>query len=160
MEAAAGGEDGEEPPREAWVLGSELVETYTVRSGEGAGLRARRLSRAGERVRPGSGPGCRRQRCPGGAVPTLGTERDIWHKFPGGFGERSGAQPGTAAPGSAEPLGEAEAPWADVIFWPVYICVYVRMFMEDCWRVNVAFKAGLNKAGNLSFEWKCHKKDL
>lgn len=34
MEAAAGGEDGEEPPREARVLGSELVETYTVRSGE------------------------------------------------------------------------------------------------------------------------------
>ncbi|KAM9271943.1 nischarin isoform 2-T2 [Cariama cristata] len=30
MEAAAGGEDGEEPPREARVLGSELVETYTV----------------------------------------------------------------------------------------------------------------------------------
>ncbi|XP_071611810.1 nischarin isoform X2 [Heliangelus exortis] len=30
MEAATGGEDGEEPPREARVLGSELVETYTV----------------------------------------------------------------------------------------------------------------------------------
>ncbi|XP_054072144.1 nischarin isoform X1 [Rissa tridactyla] len=30
MEAAAGGEDGEEPPREARVVGSELVETYTV----------------------------------------------------------------------------------------------------------------------------------
>ncbi|XP_062466281.1 nischarin isoform X5 [Pezoporus occidentalis] len=30
MEAAAAGEDGEEPPREARVLGSELVETYTV----------------------------------------------------------------------------------------------------------------------------------
>lgn len=30
MEAVAGGEDGEEPPREARVLGSELVETYTV----------------------------------------------------------------------------------------------------------------------------------
>lgn len=31
MEVAAGGEDGEEPPREARVLGSELVDTYTVR---------------------------------------------------------------------------------------------------------------------------------
>ncbi|KAM6256765.1 nischarin isoform 1-T1 [Porphyrio hochstetteri] len=30
MEAAAGGEDGEEPPREARVLGSEPVENYTV----------------------------------------------------------------------------------------------------------------------------------
>ncbi|XP_051483290.1 nischarin isoform X3 [Apus apus] len=30
MEAATGGEDCEEPPREARVLGSELVETYTV----------------------------------------------------------------------------------------------------------------------------------
>ncbi|KAM6325190.1 nischarin isoform 2-T2 [Podargus strigoides] len=30
MEGAAGGEDGEEPPRETRVLGSELVETYTV----------------------------------------------------------------------------------------------------------------------------------
>ncbi|XP_068014003.1 nischarin isoform X2 [Melanerpes formicivorus] len=30
MEAAAGGEDGEDPPREARVLGSELVDTYTV----------------------------------------------------------------------------------------------------------------------------------
>lgn len=170
MEAAAGGEDGEEPPRETRVLGSELVETYTVRSGEavrdvraaGMGQRARRLSGAGERLRPGSVPGCHRQLCPAGAVPTLGMERDVWDKFPRGFGERSRVGAGLRrekrprAPRSLGPSGEAEAPWASVVFLPAYIYVYVRMFMRDCYRVNIAFKAGLNKAENLSFAWKYH----
>lgn len=62
MEAAAGGEDGEEPPREARVLGSELVETYTVRgrreaaaggpaeANRGGGGGEGREGRAGRRV--------------------------------------------------------------------------------------------------------------
>lgn len=45
MEAAAAGEDGEEPLRSARVLGSELVETYTVRAAAVVPCRFLRKSR-------------------------------------------------------------------------------------------------------------------
>lgn len=61
MEAAAGGEDGEEPPREARVLGSELVETYTVR-----GRREAAAGGPAEANRGGGGGGKAVRDVPGG----------------------------------------------------------------------------------------------
>lgn len=61
MEAAAG-EDSEELPREARVLGSELVESYTVRgggtgTGTGTGTRPRGCARLPQGVGGAPGPG-------------------------------------------------------------------------------------------------------
>lgn len=57
MEAAAG-EDGEELPREARVLGSELVESYTVRGGgTGTGTRPRGCARLPQGAGGAPGPG-------------------------------------------------------------------------------------------------------
>lgn len=154
MEAAAGGEDGEEPPREARVLGSELVETYTVRSGEAVrDVRPAGMG-AGE---AGLGAGCLR------SCATLRTERHLGFSFLGARGKPrgSGAQPGEAAPSLAWPRqGEAGAPGQIPCSSRPYICGDVRVVLQDCPRVNRAFKAGLNKAGNLSFAWKYNLKKI